>query len=465
MTDARAPETHPETSQRLDFARGPGPYLQSVDACLAERIGRGGASRAAYEATLAATAPALERLRATLARGGEKQLASILSLPRRRDDLAAIEAHARALAGRFEEIVVLGTGGSSLGGRALAALAGDLPAPGPGRPRLRFLDNVDGETFAALLEGEALARTGFLAISKSGATAETLGQLLVSYAAVRRRVGEAAAAAHFLAVAEPGDNPLRAFAGRAGISVLDHDPDLGGRFSALSLVGLLPAAIAGVDPAAVRAGAASVLASLEAAKTPAGFAPAAGAAVSVVLARECGVAITVLMPYADRLAPFGLWFRQLWAESLGKDGKGTTPVRALGTVDQHSQLQLYLDGPRDKMFTLLVAAREGTGPRVEQALARDPRLAYLAGQALGDLFAAEQRATYDTLAASGRPVRVLSLARADAEALGALMMHFMLETIVAAELMGVDPFGQPAVEDGKRRARDYLAGAGGRIVP
>jgi glucose-6-phosphate isomerase len=176
----------------------------------------------------------------------------------------------------------------------------------------------------------------------------------------------------------------------------------------------------------------------------------------VALAERRGIGVTVLMPYVDRLAPFGLWFRQLWAESLGKDGKGTTPVRALGAVDQHSQLQLYLAGPADKLFTLLVLQQDGQGALLPPDLAGDPALAYLAGRRLGDLLAAEQRATATSLLRHGRPTRVLRLPRLDEASLGALFMHFMLETIIAAALWGVDAFDQPAVEQGKVLARQYL---------
>jgi len=187
--------------------------------------------------------------------------------------------------------------------------------------------------------------------------------------------------------------------------------------------------------------------------------PALGAALAVA-AMRAGLSQTVLMPYVDRLAEFGLWFRQLWAESLGKDGQGTTPIRALGTVDQHSQLQLYLGGPRDKLFTLITAPSAGVGRRVDRALADDERLGYLAGRSLGDLLDAEARATYETLARNGRPTRLIALDRLDEAGLGALFMHFMLETILTARLIGVDPFDQPAVEEGKVLARRYLAGAG-----
>ena len=164
------------------------------------------------------------------------------------------------------------------------------------------------------------------------------------------------------------------------------------------------------------------------------------------------------MPYIDRLINFGLWFRQLWAESLGKDGKGTTPVNALGVVDQHSQLQLYLAGPRDKMFTLMMLNCGGVGPVVDPNLAADKELAYLAGKTIGDLMDAEQRATAQSLVSNNRPTRKFLLNTLDEEVMGALMMHFMLETIIAAHLLDVDPFSQPAVEEGKSLTREYLAG-------
>jgi len=208
---------------------------------------------------------------------------------------------------------------------------------------------------------------------------------------------------------------------------------------------------------ALREGAASVLDATLRAAHPRDAAPILGAAVSVALAQERGIATTVLMPYVDRLAAFGLWFRQLWAESLGKDGKGTTPVRAVGVIDQHSQLQLYLAGPVDKMFTLVTLDMAGQGELMPPDLAGDPGLAYLDGRRMGDLLDAEQRATAATLIRNGRPTRLIHLARLDERSLGVLLMHFMLETIAAAELWGVNAFDQPAVEEGKVLARQYLS--------
>ena len=164
------------------------------------------------------------------------------------------------------------------------------------------------------------------------------------------------------------------------------------------------------------------------------------------------------MPYVDRLAEFGLWFRQLWAESLGKDGKGTTPINALGAVDQHSQLQLYLDGPDDNMFTIIMMSHAGKGPLIDPVFANDDALTHLAGKSVGDLMEAEQWGTARALIQNNKPTRVIQLERLDETTLGALMMHFMLETIITAHLFSVDPFRQPAVEEGKLLVRQFLSG-------
>jgi glucose-6-phosphate isomerase len=166
------------------------------------------------------------------------------------------------------------------------------------------------------------------------------------------------------------------------------------------------------------------------------------------------------MAYADRLERMTRWYVQLWAESLGKDGKGTTPIGALGPVDQHSQLQLYIAGPRDKLFTVVTTGVAGRGPRIDAKLAALAGEPDFAGKAIGDLVAAQGRATAETLAKNGCPVRTIHVDRLDEASLGELLMHFMLETIVAARLLGVDAFDQPAVEEGKVLAKRYLAGKG-----
>jgi glucose-6-phosphate isomerase len=257
-------------------------------------------------------------------------------------------------------------------------------------------------------------------------------------------------------ITEPGDNPLAALAGRYDCVRLTQDADLGGRFSVLSAVGLVPAMIAGLDGEALRAGAEEVLNASLTAEKPDGSAPALGAAIAVGLLHERRVTQNVFMTYADRLAAFGLWYRQLWAESLGKNGTGITPVVARGAPDQHSQLQLYLAGPWDKLFTLVRLETAGQGPRMDPVLAGGGPLSYLGGHTVGDLLHAMAEATAETLVRSGRPVRQFRLRELNEHAFGALLMHFMIETVIAADLLSVNAFDQPAVDESKRLARHYL---------
>lgn len=428
-------------------------YSHVIDDALESKVGKQGLPRAALDRELAHASKALDKFRQWKADG----TLPLLSLPGARDDLALLKPHAQRFAG-FEHVIVLGTGGSSLGGQTLVALKDQGFGPQSGRPKLWFMDNVDPSTFTELAARLPLARSGLIVISKSGTTAETLTQFLTLLPEFEAKVGKDKLAEHVIAITEPSDNALSRLAARIGCPILDHDPRVGGRFSVLSLVGLLPAMIAGLDVGAVREGAASVLDPVLQASDAGDLPPAVGAALSVGLAKERGIGTTVLMPYCDRLGYFGFWYRQLWAESLGKGGNGTTPVRAMGTVDQHSQLQLYLGGPADKMFTVLILDTAGKGtPIAPASLGGDKTLAYLENQSLGDLLLAEAEATAVTLVKNGRPTRIVRIAKLDERVMGALMMHYMLETMFAAHLLGVDAFDQPAVEEGKILTRQYLA--------
>ncbi len=438
------------------------PVVQSIELAREERIGGHGVPPKALNEAIARTAGALEWLRARHADGK----LPLLRLPERRDDLDGIAKAAQQLAAGATDVVFLGTGGSSLGGQTLAQLAGHaVPGVGAWRdgPRLHFMDNLDAESYAALLARAPLATTRFVAISKSGGTAETLMQTAAALTAMREAGLEAKISTSFLGLSEPASgrrNGLRDLLGPWQVRLLDHDPQVGGRFSVLTNVGLLAAAVAGLDIAAVRAGAAAALAPVLDGKPAADVPVCVGAALAVTLAQARGKSISVLMAYADRLERFARWYVQLWAESLGKDGKGTTPIGALGPVDQHSQLQLFIAGPRDKLFTVVTVGAAGRGPRFDQKLAALAGEPDLGGKTMGDLVAAQGRATAETLAKNGCPVRTLHIERLDEASLGELLMHFMLETIVTAHLLGVDPFDQPAVEEGKVLAKKYLAGGG-----
>lgn len=410
---------------------------QDIATCLVEAVGSGGIARDTLDRLLSEAARSLADLRRARAAGTQPFLAYADA----RDDLAALEALAGDWRARYRRLVVLGTGGANLGGQTLAAT-------GLESGRLLFLDNGDGDRLDRVLSGPDLDRTGFLVVSKSGATAETLAQALLV-------LGGTEPANVAAVITQPGESPLRRLAARFELPVLDHDPALGGRFSGLSLVGLLPALFAGVDGKAARDGASEVLAAALDVPEPERSAPAVGAALAVAAMQAWLAANMVLMPYGPSLHSLGLWYRQLWAESLGKDGHGSTPILALGPVDQHSQLQLFLDGPGGNLFTILEAP-DPTPRRVDAGLAEAIGAGYLGGRSMGELIAAQARATATMLTNAGRPVRRLRVPAADARTVGALMMHFMLETVVAAHLLGVDPFGQPAVERGKGMVRRDL---------
>lgn len=358
----------------------------------------------------------------------------------------------------IRDVVVLGIGGSALGPIALrtALLPSGwnlLPAPQRnGRPRLHVLDNVDPSTMAALLDRLELGATLFVVTSKSGGTAETLAQYLI----VRARLEEAGRPPrdHLVFVTDPERGALRRIATEEGIAAPAIPPAVGGRFSVLSPVGLLPAALAGIDITALLAGAADMRARCDAPDWTAN--PAGAFAVLQWLADTRRSRRTqVFMPYSDGLRDMAGWFVQLWAESLGKvrpDGVsvGPTPVAALGATDQHSQVQLFMEGPNDKTVTFLTLDRVSPDLPIPSRHQSHDDLAYLGGHRLGELLAVEHRATAGALAARGRPSMTIALERLDAWHLGGLIMLLEVATAFAGELYGVNAFDQPGVELGKR---------------
>jgi glucose-6-phosphate isomerase len=383
-----------------------------------------------------------------LIRSGKKPF---LKLPSETADLQEILALAADIRSRFQHIVVVGTGGSSLGARCLAALA-----PLDAQPRLHFLENVDPYSYHSLMQHLPLAQTAFLFISKSGGTLETLAQALLIIESIEKAHGREAVAAQCIALTQPGESAMRKLAGLYNMRLLTHDPELGGRFSVMGNVGLLPVACLGLDVAAIRHGAQSLIDALIADPSPSH--PAVMGAIYQQHFLQAGRNVHVLMPYSDRLKLLGDWFRQLTAESLGKDGQGFTPLSALGAIDHHSMLQLFLDGPADKWFSfIMVDHPEGSGT-VNPTMAKAVGMDMIAGKTLAQAMDAAARGTIDTIVARQLPVRGIRLARLNEESLGALLMLFMLETALTATLMGVDAYDQPAVEGSKVRIKAYLQG-------
>ena len=438
------------------------PFRQSIAGCLATSIGEHGLTEAQLKIWLDKLAAPL----AELQQNYRQHTLPLLRIAEATADLDAAEQAYRKLVQGARAIVFFGIGGSSLGGQALAQLGGwNIPGTADeaqkGRPRTRFYDNLDAHTLGAALATFDLATARFVVTSKSGGTPETLVQALAALDAVKRMGLEQRIPELFLGITEPRlagkSNGLRQLFEAHGIALLDHPTGIGGRFSALTNVGLLPAMARGLDVRALRAGARSVVEAMLSAQEPQDCPAAVGAALAVGMARERGVHAQVMMPYTDRLSRFSHWFVQLWAESLGKHGEGTTPLACLGPVDQHSQLQLFMDGPREHLITVVRTATAGEGPRLSTDLARVAGLDYLGGKTVGDLVAAQAVAVPEALGRAGRPVRTFDLDRLDEASLGALMMHLMLETILAGRLLGVDPFDQPAVELAKVITRERVA--------
>ncbi len=390
----------------------------------------------------------------------------LLTVPAATADLDEAEAALARLSVDAHTIIFFGTGGSGLGGQMLAQVAGwSIPFTArrePHRlPRVRFYDNLDGGSLDALLSRIDLAQTRFVVTSKSGGTTETLAQAILALQAVKGAGLEARIPQIFLGITEPAvaghGNGLRTLFEAHGIPLLDHPPGIGGRFSCLTIVGLLPAMARGLDARAIRNGAQSVIDALSSVQTSRDFPAALGAAAMVALATERSVGAVILMPYADRLAKLADWFVQLWAESLGKNGLGTIPVPALGPVDQHSQLQHFMDGPNRIALTILRVASRNAGPRIDPAIAQLAGAGFIGSKTPGDIVDAQAHAVAEALITAGRPVRTIDLDRLDEHTTGALLMHFMLETIIAGRLMGVDPFDQPGVEMAKVLTKKRLS--------
>ncbi len=394
-------------------------------------------------------------------------------LPYAREAARTVQEVADGFGQWFENLVVLGIGGSALGARTLRdALLGPFwnELDGEGRdhyPRLYVLDNVDPATVSGLLDRLDLRRTLFNVVSKSGSTAETMAQYLVVEGRLRALLDEDQVPGHFLFTTDPTAGALRAIAGEEGIPALDVPENVGGRFSVLSAVGLLPAAVAGIDVTELLDGAVEMERRCRAprlAENPAGLL----ATLLHAADTEWGAPIHVLMPYCDRLRSFSFWFQQLWAESLGKtvgEGEtlrevGPTPLPALGVTDQHSLLQLFMEGPRDKVVLFLGVDAAPDPVQIPGLRPHEPALGYLGGHSLAELLKAERRATAEALRRRGRPSMTLEVEALTPRTLGELFMLFEAATVLAGALYGVDPLDQPGVELGKRLTYGMLGREG-----
>tara|TARA_B100000686_G_C16760720_1_gene958479 strand:- start:643 stop:1884 length:1242 start_codon:yes stop_codon:yes gene_type:complete len=361
------------------------------------------------------------------------------------EDLVEIVDFADKWEKKFSDIVIIGTGGSSLGAAAIISIKLNLK----NKCNFHFLGNLDNESILETLNKIDIAKTGILLISKSGSTVEVLCQALVFLELLEKSPKVKDISTQVAVITSNKESPLYNLATSKGFKIFYHESSVPGRYSIFTNVGCLPAAIAGHDIEALRQGGLYALRSL----TRDSFPPALGAGAMSSLI-NAGIKTNIMFPYDCRLQVFCNWHRQLWAESLGKDGKGMTPAPALGPVDQHSQLQLWLDGPMDKVVNVILIDSIDKDFPINSF--NYDGLAYLSGKNISDVNFALASSTIQVLIEKHIPLRVIKIKNLDDYTLGALFMHFMIETILTAQIIDVDPFDQPAVEKVKILVKENL---------
>jgi glucose-6-phosphate isomerase len=371
-----------------------------------------------------------------------------------------IAAYAQSVAGKYDTVCVVGIGGSALGAWALdCGLRGPHPvqqAFSKSNPRLVILDNVDPIFIQSALASMNPARTIVVPIAKSGATAETVSVFLIVHDWLKEKLGGKKAAARIAVVTSENKGELKAFAVKHELQTF-HIPDsVGGRFSVLTAVGLVPAALAGLDIAAVCKGAAEMTALSWSENLEENVALKSALLHWLVWTKKKKT-IQVAFPYANRLWGAAFWFRQLWAESLGKAQNrksqtvnvGQTPIAALGATDQHSQVQLYREGPNDKVYSFWAVDKWADSGKIPKAKTGFESFDYLAGRSLAKLIEVERLATAASLTLANRPNCTFTLDKLDAWHLGAFLQMFEFQTAFAGEMLNIDAFDQPGVELGK----------------
>jgi glucose-6-phosphate isomerase len=425
------------------------------------------------EEEIRALAPRFREIHQDLSKKRSEDQLPFLTIPFHPSLAQEIRKYSRQVKGWVENFVVLGIGGSALGAKALQTALNHphhnllSRTMRKGVPRLFVCDNIDPDGFKALLDLIDVRKTLFNVISKSGGTAETMSQFLIVRELLKKRLGNRSEADHLVITTDPAKGILRQIAQDEQIVGFSIPPLLGGRFSVLSAVGLLPAAMVGIDISELLAGAREMERRCRAEtiqQNPAYLC----AALAYLAYQKKQKNIRVFMPYVDALKDVGQWFVQLWAESLGKRlnrrGEeiwvGQTPVVALGATDQHSQLQLYLEGPADKVLTFVGVKNYDGLQGIPKLYPEAEALAYLGGHSLNKLIQAELQATRMSLAKSNRPGLLITLPRINPFTVGQLLFLLELETYLCGQLQEIDPLDQPGVEQGKVLAYALLGRKG-----
>ena len=351
------------------------------------------------------------------------------------------------------DFIHVGIGGSALGPMALHKALNHpyynvLPGEARRGPRLHFAENTDPVTLSAILDVADPDGTWVNVVTKSGSTAETMANFLVIRGVLKNSLGDFGFQERTIATTDPEQGFLKQIADREDLKVLPIPPDVGGRFSVLTPVGLFPAAVTGLDIDALLAGAAQCVDEVN--EQGPDHPAVVGAAMHYLMDTARGRNVRVMMTYADALERLAAWFVQLWAESLGKDGKGSTPHGAVGTTDQHSQVQLYIEGPEDKVIEIVEVEHLARDLEIPVAYEDLEGVGYLGGHTMAELLSVECDATRKALTEAGHPNSTIKLGAVNEENLGYLLQALEVQTAIAGSLYGVNAFDQPGVEAGKQ---------------
>ncbi|MCI8412844.1 MAG: glucose-6-phosphate isomerase [Clostridia bacterium] len=432
-----------------------------------DSIGKEGIKESAFDKNAAAVAAAQKSVLDNRGKGWQEWCDLPFAPSAEIDELIS---YCGKIGKKAESFVVLGIGGSALGPLSVASSLlhlhhNELPKDKRKAPKLYVEDNVDPERMASLIDVLDLKTAYFNVVTKSGETSETLSQFLILYSMLKRELGKEEAKKHIIVTTTIGKGTLYDVAAKEGFKIYGVGKGVGGRFSVLSPVGLVAFAALGLDVKAMLAGAAAAAKSAE--ETDIRRNPALLTAFLQVEAMKAGKNVSVLMPYADSLKYMADFYCQLWAESLGKaedlDGKtvhvGQTPAKALGVTDQHSQVQLYTEGPFDKVVTFLAVDEFRTTVVIND----DKEVAacdFLKGHTLNELINAERKATEFALKKANRMNYTIYLPSVTEETIGELLMYFMYQTAFAGAMLNIDTFNQPGVEEGKKATFAMLGRAG-----
>jgi len=402
-------------------------------------------------------AAALERMEREKGEG----MLGFLDLPSENQLIDEILSYRDRVRADFDTVALVGIGGSALGPQALRnalchLFLNELDDERREGCKIYFYDNVDPYEILSMADVVDVKKTLFLIISKSGGTTETNANFAILLDYLKKAVGESYRK-HIVAITDPQKGILRKIADDEGFTAFPVPSNVGGRFSVLSAVGLVMAAFAGIDIAGLLQGGRHIIDTYYG-KDMHANAPLLNAVFHYLFDTLRNKRINVLMPYTRKLFLFADWYRQIWAESLGKEtdiaGKktvvGLTPVSALGTIDQHSQLQLYLEGPNDKVITFLKLRDFECDVEIPGLYPENPELMYLSQKSLRKLNEFEESATELVLKEKSRPNASITLSRLDAENIGALILFIEMQTAYAGYLYNINPYDQPAVEQGKR---------------